>query len=134
MRMNISDCAVVIKNRKLENWAIADLDALSSHPERFKVNAAARRAVEPNKADVIDAEELLKRLCQKVEYSKVKDSERIFSIADPTRIALHSRSFRKFLSVTGHPDYLEQSRRPKTLRSQAVQSRVSRSSVRRPRA
>jgi hypothetical protein len=106
------DVAVVVKNRKLENWLIADMDALAKHPARFRVSKTVRRKVSPNKADACDALTLLKSMTINKSYNKVPDSQLILGTADPLTIAANSRSFRRLLRVLGHPAYSTQSRHP----------------------
>lgn len=103
--------AVVVKNRCFENWLVADIDALRAQPGRFRVSRAVVRAVSRNNADQTPAVDLLKR-CAKGDYDKVRDSYRILEQAEISRIAMNSRSFRRFLRVVGHPLYTAQSRQP----------------------
>jgi hypothetical protein len=108
------DCriSIIVKDRQYENWLVADLHALRSHPARFHVTNAHRRAVEPNRADAADAAALLRAIVQRGSYEKVDDSRAIMATAEPERIAQHSRSFRKFLREAGHPRYQTQSKVP----------------------
>jgi uncharacterized protein DUF4276 len=103
---------VVLKSRAFENWVIADLAALRALPKRFVVSRATERAVQPNKADHVDAIGLLKRSAQGDAYDKVKDSKSVLGKAEPDRIGQHSRSFRRFMHVVGCPKYELQSRLP----------------------
>lgn len=102
---------VVLKDRAFENWLIADPDALHAQPGRFRVNAAFRRAVVPNKADRAPALSLLKQAVRG-EYEKVADSARICRRMDVARAAANSRSFRHLLHVLEHEHYPAQCRRP----------------------
>lgn len=103
---------VVLKNRKYENWLVADIGSLARQRARFNITTGRRAQVEPNRADSIDAYELLSTAARKAAYDKVPDSIRIMRLAEPSRIAANSRSFRRFLRCVGHPEYQEQSRRP----------------------
>ena len=103
--------AVVIKERSFENWLVSDLSAMRGHPVRFRVSRRHRRAVEPNRADEADAVALLRTIVQGA-YAKVDDGKRILASADPTRMAQHSRSFRKFLREAGYPAFRTQSKAP----------------------
>lgn len=51
---------VVIKDSCYENWLVADTRALASLPRRFSLTDASIRRIEPNKADRIDAQRLIK--------------------------------------------------------------------------
>lgn len=104
--------SVVIKNRMFENWLVADVDALKSSPRRYAVSAGAEKRISPDRADSCDAFRLLKDITDS-RYEKVTDSKIILGNADPLRIAANSRSFRRFLRVAGHPDYTNQSARPR---------------------
>jgi hypothetical protein len=103
---------VVVKNSCIENWLVADLDALRAQPKRFRVTNAEVRKIMPNKADSIDAQNLLNKMAIKFEYDKGADPARIAANQDPRRAAAHSRSFRRFLRVVGDPTYSTQSKRP----------------------
>jgi len=73
---------VVVKNRKFENWLIADPKALASHKKRFKPTEAFRKHVRPNKADnVADAPALLNQICVKGKgfYHKTQDPPQILA-------------------------------------------------------
>jgi hypothetical protein len=106
------EVAVVIKDAAFENWLVADVDAVRSLKQRFDLSNNTQNAVQPNKADKCPALELLKRSTQGSSYDKVEDSKRILARADATRIATHSRSFRRFLRCAGCPTYASQSRQP----------------------
>ncbi len=104
---------VVVKNRTFENWLIADVEALKQLPGRFKVTKTFERTVSPNKADNVgDAEALLNKIGVKQRYHKRRDAVRITAVQETLNIAKNSRSFRRFLHVVGHPQYLSQSKRP----------------------
>lgn len=108
-----SDCQgwVVIKDRTFESWLVADVEALKASPKRFNVSPAIERRVNSDKADSCDALRLLKEITRP-SYSKVADSRVILTAADPLRIANNSRSFRRFMRISGHPNYALASRRP----------------------
>ncbi len=105
--------SVVVKNRMFENWLVADIDAVAGLRGRFKVSAAARSKIIPNKADNIEAIEVLKRAAKKgAPYDKVADSKRILEKADASTIAENSRSFRRLLRCLECQKYAEQSKHP----------------------
>ncbi|MEV6368739.1 DUF4276 family protein [Micromonospora musae] len=103
---------VVLKDRKFENWLVADLDALKAQPARFKVTPSVVKKVAPNKADTIDAEKLIKSIVIGGNYEKVADSGRICERLNLEQAAVNSRSFRHFLHVIGHPAYSDGCRAP----------------------
>lgn len=104
---------VVIKNRKFENWLIADPDALAGQRRRFTVSNASRRSVCPNKADHIhDAEKLLNHCAIRIAYHKRIDATSICRNSDLTQAAANSRSLRKFLRSVGDARYKNQSKNP----------------------
>lgn len=103
---------VVVKHRTYENWLIADLDAIRSLPARFNVSQSLVRKVSPNKADNVDAYALLKRAARGKPYDKVLDAKRIADKASALNVAKNSRSYRRFLRLLGHTEFLEQSRLP----------------------
>jgi hypothetical protein len=105
---------VVIKNRKFENWLIADVGAFRQMPRRYKVSSAFEKAVSPDKADSVkDAEALINQIALKVKYHKRHDAAQIAEKQNEAEIGLNSRSFRRFLRLIGHPDYRDQSCKPK---------------------
>lgn len=108
-----ADCQgwVVIKDKTFENWLIADIDALKASPRRFDVSDSVERKIKPDKADSCNALRLLKNITRP-SYSKVSDSKIILAAADPLKVAENSRSFRRFLRISGHPSYTLASRRP----------------------
>ena len=91
------DFAVVVKNTCYENWLISDTSIFRKMPKRFSLRAAQLRSVEPDKADRVDAQAILKAAAIRDAYDKVADSICILNLADPTRMAQNSRSFRRFL-------------------------------------
>lgn len=105
---------VVVKNRKFENWLIADPKALAGLKGRFKPTEAFRKHVSPNKADnVPDGAALLKQICVKGSYyHKTQDPPRILEKMDITEAGKNSRSFRRFLRLLGDKRYRDQSRKP----------------------
>jgi hypothetical protein len=103
---------VVLKDRMLENWLVADIDAVARLTARFRIRGADRAAVAPNRADRIDALALLRRTAQKKAYDKRRDGQKILASSDPATMASNSRSFRRFLRVLGHPAYRDQSANP----------------------
>jgi hypothetical protein len=103
---------VVVKDSCVENWLVADMDAIRAQPKRFKPTAGHVAQVVPNKADNIDAQRLLNRMALKFQYDKGSDPLRITSHQDPRRAAANSRSFRRLLRVLGDPAYANQSRIP----------------------
>ena len=106
---------VVVKNRKFENWLIADPKALASHKKRFKPTEVFRKHVRPNKADnVADATALLNQICVKGKgfYHKTQDPPRILEKMDITEAGKNSRSFRRFLHLLGDKRYRDQSKKP----------------------
>ena len=112
-KLGYNDIRVVIKNRTFENWLIADVEALKQMPGRFKVTKTFERTVSPNKADnVVDAEELLNKIAIKHRYHKRRDAARITAVQEALNMAKNSRSFRRFLRLVGHPQYLQQSKKP----------------------
>ena len=104
--------AVVVKNRTFENWVVADVAAVRAGRNRFSVSNAMESAVRGT-ADNVEALELLRRAAQGDAYEKVHDAKRILERAELARLASNSRSFRRFLRVLEHPDYLDQSARPR---------------------
>lgn len=107
------DFEIVIKNRQIENWLLADIDALKANNGRFNVTENIKRAVQPNKADNISKPcNLLETACIKKSYHKGNDPKIIMEKQCPRRVALHSRSFRRFLRVIGDPQYSTQSKNP----------------------
>jgi hypothetical protein len=108
----VSNVDVVVKDRMFENWLLGDLDALRASPNRFQVSRSTERAVQPDKADRVEAMALLKRCAKGPVYDKVRDSKIVLRSAQPDQIAMHSRSFRRFMRVVGCSRYTEQSRRP----------------------
>lgn len=110
-----TNISVVIKNRKFENWLIADIDALRKLPNKFAITEGFRKRVAPDKADnVADAEAALKSISKTNSYQKGRDDRLITEKQDEAKIACNSRSFRRFLYHLGHEKYEEQSKKPHT--------------------
>lgn len=107
-----ANVCVVLKDRMYENWLVADIVALQRQPSRFRISASRRDQIAPNKADSVDALAIIKAACLVSSYDKVLDSQRIMKLADPSAIAKHSRSFRRFLRCLNHGSYLTQSLLP----------------------
>lgn len=103
---------IVVKDSCVENWLIADTDALRAQPKRFQLSTGVINQVVPNKADNIDAQKLLNRIAVKFEYDKGSDPARIATHQDPRKAAENSRSFRRFLRVLGDQLYAMQSKNP----------------------
>jgi hypothetical protein len=108
----VANFTVVVKDRKFENWLVADTAAFNSIRGRFRLTTAQVSSVTPNKADTIDAERILKDAAQKRAYEKYADSGTILERADPLAMAKNSRSFRRFLRMADCPPYQQQSRLP----------------------
>ena len=104
---------VVIKNKQFENWLIADINNLKTMND-FKVSQAFTNKVSLDKADnqqnPIDLLEGI--MIKRATYAKGTYGKRIVANINPMRIAGNSRSFRRFLRVLGHPQYLAQSKKP----------------------
>jgi hypothetical protein len=111
-KVGLDEVRVVVKDRAFENWVIADIAALRRQPKRFTISQATSKAVQPDKADRVDALTLLKRAAVKDAYDKVEDSKRVFAVADVSNIGANSRSFRRFLRCVGCSSYQHQSSRP----------------------
>jgi hypothetical protein len=112
LQVGIGTATIVIKNRKYENWLIADPIAVNKMRKRFRLSASVVQSITNGAADSIDAESVLKRAAKKIPYAKKEDSARIMKVAEPLGIASNSRSFRRFLRVLGNPAYREQSLNP----------------------
>ena len=66
----------------------------------------------PNETDHLDALAILTAACIGNADDKVKDGKRTMERSAVSRIAANSRSFRRFLRVLDHPNYVDQSRLP----------------------
>lgn len=104
--------AVVLKVRMYENWLIADYRAFAALPSRFRDVGRIRQRVERNRAETVDAVEILSKHLIGDPYHKVRDGKLICTKHDPFRAAMHSRSFRRFLRVAGCEAYSYQSKKP----------------------
>ena len=90
----------VVKNFCLENWMIADTEALRSMPKRFSnIEKIDRFLNNHHCADKCnDPITLLNECAIRTEYHKTQDPPRIASRQDLNRLATHSGSFRVFLA------------------------------------
>lgn len=111
-RLNIQSHAVVVKNRRYENWLVSDISVFPRLRQRFRISAKQLRSIAPNNADGVDALQILKVAAIGFSYDKVSDAIRILSMADPLRMASNSRSFRRLLREIDDPKYLKQSLKP----------------------
>jgi hypothetical protein len=95
-----ADVRVVLKVTKLENWLVADpqalreLKGLFENVERIEKQVAGR-------ADAVDAHALLKTCSRKPSYDKKVGAIEICKKLDPERARKNSRSFRKLLKTLG---------------------------------
>lgn len=103
---------VVVKVRSFENWLVADPRAFSELRGMFRYRNRIQRAVTPDKADNVNALDLLKRCCRVGHFDKVRGATAICANLNPERAAKNSRSFRRFLRLLRHPSYSKQSREP----------------------
>lgn len=104
---------VAVKNRKFENWLVADVDVFDQLRSRYRVTKTFRKAISPNKADSVpDAESLLNKIVLSGEYHKRRDAAQITGLQEADKMAQNSRSFRRFLRLVGHSNYLLQSKKP----------------------
>ena len=103
--------SVVIKESCYENWLISDVDALLKMRKRFSLSKNTVRAIQPNKADRQDAQNILKKAAQGAAYSKIEDSVRLMSLAEPLSVAANSRSFRRLMRQLENEQYANQSKR-----------------------
>lgn len=94
---------VVLKVSKLENWLVADPQALRELPGLFEDVDRIERQVAPGRADQVDALTLLRGCSRKRVYVKTDGAAAICRKLDPARAAANSRSFRKLLKVLEHP-------------------------------
>jgi len=103
--------SVVVKNRKFENWLIADPENIQEEmPARFSFDRTVVRSIQGGGADNIeDAELILDRASIGKNYNKTKDASQICRNIEPLMVAKNSRSFRRFLRLLGHPQYRNQS-------------------------
>jgi len=94
------DLRVVLKVTKLENWLIADPQALRDLPGLFKDVERIEKQV-AGRADAVDAHGLLKTCSRKPSYDKKTGAIEICKKLDPERARQNSRSFRKLLKTLG---------------------------------
>jgi hypothetical protein len=92
---------VVLKVSMLENWLVADPQALGELPGMFENAARIARQVSSGRADAVNALGLLQQCCKLTRYDKVDGAVAICKKLDPTRAAAGSRSFRKLLKTLG---------------------------------
>jgi len=112
-RRGESGISVVVKDRALENWLVADPDCFAALPARFRPGKSFARSVSPNRADSVrDAAALLDRAAIGPGYHKRHDPPRILEAIDVATAAKNSRSFRRFLRVIGDKRYRAQSKQP----------------------
>lgn len=95
--------AVVFKVSKFENWLVADPQGLRDLAAMFENVERIEKQVAPNRADGVDALNLLKACARKRGYSKVEGALAICKHLDPIRAAANSRSLRKLLKVLECP-------------------------------
>ena len=108
-----SEIFVAVKEKCLENWLVADPDALAALQARFKVTKAFRQSVANGKADSVrDAVALLDRIAIGPSYHKRHDPPAIFARMNVDSAARNSRSLRRFLRLMGDKRYKDQSKRP----------------------
>jgi hypothetical protein len=99
------DLQVVLKVTKLENWLVADPQALRALPGLFENVERIERQVAPGRADSVDAYALLKSCVRKrAAYEKKTGAIEICKKIDPERAGLNSRSFRKLRKTLGCPE------------------------------
>jgi Domain of unknown function (DUF4276) len=94
---------VVLKVSKLENWLVADPQALRELAGLFDDVDRIERQVAGGRADSVDASALLRGCARRGNFEKVRETLAICRKLDPARAATNSRSFRKFLKVLEHP-------------------------------
>ncbi|HYU30739.1 MAG TPA: DUF4276 family protein [Thermoanaerobaculia bacterium] len=99
-----ADVQVVLKVTKLENWLVADPQALRDLPGLFEHVERIEKQVVPGRADTVDAHELLKVCSHKRSYDKKAGAIKICGKLDPERARKNSRSFRKLLKTLGCPE------------------------------
>lgn len=91
---------VVFKVSCFENWLVADPQALRELTGLFERIERIERQV-ANRADVVNALELLKSCSRQKSYDKPRGAVAICKKLDPQRAAANSRSFRKLLKTLG---------------------------------
>jgi hypothetical protein len=93
---------VVLKVTTFENWLVADPQALRELSGLFSQTERIERQVSANRADSVNALELLKGCSRQKSYDKIEGAVAICKKLDPERAAASSRSFRKLLKTLGH--------------------------------
>ncbi len=94
----------VVKHSAIENWMIADIDALKAMPKRFgnidsvESQLARYRCVDKFRNPI----RLLNQIAIKTEYHKTQDPPRIAPKQNIETMLTKSRSFRKFLAEVEH--------------------------------
>lgn len=91
---------VVFKVSCFENWLVADPEALRDLTGLFDRIERIERQIE-NRADSVNALELLKSCLRQKSYDKLRGALAICKKLDPQRAAANSRSFRKLLKILG---------------------------------
>lgn len=102
--LDATDVRVVFKVTKLENWLVADPQALRDLPGLFEHVERIEKQVAHGRADAADAHELLKTCSRKRGYDKKAGAIEICKKLDPERARKNSRSFRKLLKTLGCPE------------------------------
>lgn len=93
-----AEICVVIKNKKFENWLIADHKVFESKRKRYKVTKSFINKIDKGKADnVSDAEKLINEIVLDKEYHKRHDAIDICKSSNLQTMEKNSRSFKKFL-------------------------------------
>jgi hypothetical protein len=108
--LGFTNLTVVIKDKTFENWLLSDPVALRQLRGRFHTKYTQRQTLF-TRADTTPALQWIKEAVNGESYNKVSDSINILRRADPLRMAISSRSFRRFLRVVGHPLYFAQSKK-----------------------
>ncbi|HDR9074699.1 DUF4276 family protein [Burkholderia vietnamiensis] len=103
---------VVVKNRMIENWLVADVEALKQMRARFSISTKFERAVVGRADEVEKALDLLDDAANKGSYRKGSDPLAICKNQDVLRASKNSRSYRRFLRVLGCTHYMQQSKLP----------------------
>lgn len=103
---------IVIKDKKIENWLIADIEALRKIPGRFEISLKFERSILGKADNIGDAVSLINTATGKKRYHKGEDPTLICRHQDPLRASKNSRSYRKFLRELGCSDYVTQSKLP----------------------
>lgn len=93
---------VVFKISRLENWLVADPQTLRGLTGLFENVERLEHQVAPNRADLVNALDLLKGCSRLKSYDKMTGAVAILKKLDPLRASANSRSFRKLLKVLGH--------------------------------